>query len=109
MNVFDTAEIAVKPRGVGCNAVALVMNGGSDAGPRRVRALLRAGYRVAVTGPYVTHLTRAIQGQSATRVLAIAADPADQSQVTKLVNRVESEFGGSIDLVMRDRDGETTE
>jgi NADP-dependent 3-hydroxy acid dehydrogenase YdfG len=103
MNVFDTAAVVVvlKPQTIGHKGVALVMNAGADTGPRRVKALLRAGYRVAVTGPHVTQLTRAIQGHSATQVLAIAADPTDRSQITKLVNKVEREFGRRIDLVVR--------
>jgi len=88
--------------------VALVMNAGTDAGSRRVGELLRDGYRVAVTGRHVTHLTRAIRGQSAARVLAIAADPADRSQVAKLVNKVESEFGRRIVLVVHAEDDDAT-
>jgi NAD(P)-dependent dehydrogenase (short-subunit alcohol dehydrogenase family) len=91
------------------NDVALVMNAGTDAGSRRVRELLRYGYRVAVTGRHVTHLARAIQGHSATRVLAIAADPTDRSQITRLVNKVESEFGRRIVLVVRAHDDKATQ
>lgn len=83
--------------------VALVMNAGTDAGFRITRRLLQAGYRVAVTGRHVTQLTRIIQGHSPTRVLAIAADPTDRTQVAKLVNRVESGFGRRIDLVVQAR------
>lgn len=83
INVLGTAPVVVEmPLAVDENAVALVMNADTDAGRQKVRTLLRAGYRVA----------------------AIAADPAGRSQITELVNKVESEFGRRIDLVVRGDD-----
>jgi NAD(P)-dependent dehydrogenase (short-subunit alcohol dehydrogenase family) len=107
MNALDTGT-AVHITPINQAQVALVLNAGTDAGFRTARELLRAGCRVAVTGRNVTHLTRIIHGHSATRVLAIAADPTDRTQVSKLVKRVETGFGRRIDLVVRARNDDHT-
>jgi len=102
IDVLDTpCEAVMKPLPSTHDEVALVMNAGTDAGFRIARSLLQAGYRVAVTGRHVTHLTRIIQGHSPARVLAIAADPTDWTQVTKLIDRVETGFERRIDLVVQ--------
>jgi spore germination protein YaaH len=80
--------------------VALVTNAGTDAGYQIAKALLRAGYRVAVTSRYATQLTRILHGYGPTRVIAIAADTADEAQLAELVARVESGFGAPIDLAI---------
>jgi NAD(P)-dependent dehydrogenase (short-subunit alcohol dehydrogenase family) len=80
--------------------VALVMNAGTDTGCRITRALLTAGYRVAATGRHTTQLARIVQDTNASRLLAIAADPTDRTQMNKLAGRVETHFGRHIDLVI---------
>jgi hypothetical protein len=52
MNALDTGT-AVHITPINHAQVALVLNAGTDAGLRTARELLRAGYRVAVTGRHV--------------------------------------------------------
>lgn len=79
----------------------LVMDAGSDAGYFAARALLAAGYCVAVSGRHVSQLSRVVHGYSASRVLAVAADSTDQAQVMKLISAVERRFGRAITSVIR--------
>jgi hypothetical protein len=80
--------------------VVLVVNAGTDAGYQIARDLLRAGYRVAATSRHAAELTRIMHGYSPSRVLTIAADTGDPTQVRLLINRIRSRFG-RIDVVMR--------
>lgn len=79
----------------------LVMDAGSDAGYFAARALLTAGYSVAVSGRHVGQLSRVVHGYSASRVYAVAADSTDQAQVMKLIAAVEHRFGRAITSVIR--------
>lgn len=79
----------------------LVLEAGSDAGYFAARALLAAGYSVAVSGRHAGQLTRVVHGYPASRVFAVAADSADQDQVMKLISSVESRFGRAITSVIR--------
>jgi NAD(P)-dependent dehydrogenase (short-subunit alcohol dehydrogenase family) len=73
--------------------VVLVLNAGTEAGARLSRQLLRDGYRVAVSSRHATDLPRIMHGHPASRVLAVAADPDDPAQLTRLLARVRNYFG----------------
>lgn len=79
----------------------LVMDAGTDAGYFAARALLAAGYSVAVCGRHVSQLSRVVHGYSSERVFAVAADSTDQSQVMKMIGSVERRFGRAITSVIR--------
>ena len=104
-DVLDGTIVPVKPLSARRGEVALVFVDRTDAGSQIVCGLVQGGYRVAVTGRDVTHLARILRGHRATQVLAVGADPADSTQVSKLVTKVERSFGRRIDLVVRAQDG----
>jgi NADP-dependent 3-hydroxy acid dehydrogenase YdfG len=79
--------------------VFVVTDAGTDAASRTARDLLREGHRVVVTDRLATQLVRIVHGYDADHVLAIAADPADQAQMRRVLARAESRFG-SVDLVI---------
>lgn len=76
------------------------MDAGTDAGYEAARSLLAAGHRVAATSRHVGQLSRIMHGYSASRVLAIAADSSDDSQVARLMGCVERRFGQAVTSVI---------
>lgn len=76
------------------------MNAGTTAGHRVAVDLLRAGYRVAVTGSLAGPLARIMCGQSSARLVAIVADASDPAHVARLDERVEARFGRRVDVVV---------
>jgi NAD(P)-dependent dehydrogenase (short-subunit alcohol dehydrogenase family) len=75
------------------NDVVLITHADLDAGYRLARELLRSGYRVAVTSPHTTDLTRILHGYSGNQVFAIAAMTDDQRQYAQVLRRVCGRFG----------------
>ena len=73
--------------------VVLVLNAGTEAGGRLVRNLLGDGYRVAISSRFTADLVRIMHGYPASRVLAVAADPDDPIQLSRLLARVRDYFG----------------
>ncbi|MGE2691927.1 SDR family NAD(P)-dependent oxidoreductase [Mycolicibacterium pulveris] len=96
---IDTS-MPIPDRRVVREEVVLVMNAGTESGYRTARDLLRRGYRVAVTDRSATRLARILTGISATQVLAIAADPTDNGQLERIVEKAEHVFGRRIDMVI---------
>jgi len=73
--------------------IVLVLDAGTEAGSRLARKLLRDGHHVAISSRYATDLVPIMHGYSASRVLAVAADPDDPAQLTRLLARVRDYFG----------------
>jgi NADP-dependent 3-hydroxy acid dehydrogenase YdfG len=73
--------------------VVLVLDAGTGAGTRLARKLLCDGYRVAVSGRHATDLAPIMHGYPSSRVLAVAADPDDPVQLSRLIARVRDYFG----------------
>ena len=73
--------------------VVVVLNAGSEAGRRLAGKLLRDGYRVAISSRHATDLARIMHGYPASRVLAVAADPDDPNQLSRLLARARDYFG----------------
>lgn len=90
-------------------AVVLIMNADTESGYQLARALLRSGCRVAVTGRYVAGLAKIMHGYNSSRIIAIAAEVADPSQLHQLVDKVEQRFGRCIDAVIRPNGAATPE
>jgi NADP-dependent 3-hydroxy acid dehydrogenase YdfG len=74
-------------------AVVLVLDAGTDTGYRIARKLLSDGHRVAISGRHPAELTRIMHGYPSSRVLAIAADTEDPTQLGRLLARVCDYFG----------------
>jgi NAD(P)-dependent dehydrogenase (short-subunit alcohol dehydrogenase family) len=79
--------------------VFLVTDADTDPACQIARDLLSAGHRVVVTGIHAKPLVRITHGYGTDRVLAIAADTSVLDQVSRLLDRIESHFGG-IDFVV---------
>jgi NAD(P)-dependent dehydrogenase (short-subunit alcohol dehydrogenase family) len=79
--VIDETQDAAGP-------VVLVLNAGSDAGFRIARDLLQGGHRVAISSRRTTDLARIVHGYPSSQVLAVAADPDDPTQMSRLLARV---------------------
>jgi NAD(P)-dependent dehydrogenase (short-subunit alcohol dehydrogenase family) len=73
--------------------IVLVLNAGTEAGSRLARKLLRDGHCVAVSSRHATDLVPIMHGHPSSRVLAVAADPDDPAQLTRLIARVRDYFG----------------
>ena len=73
--------------------VVLVLDAGTEAGTRLARKLLRDGYRVSISSRHATDLAPIMHGYSSSRLLAVAADPNDPVQRSRLVARVRDYFG----------------
>jgi NAD(P)-dependent dehydrogenase (short-subunit alcohol dehydrogenase family) len=73
--------------------VVVVLNAGSEAGRRLAGKLLCDGYRVAISSRHATDLARIMHGYPASRVLAVAADPDDPNQLSRLLARARDYFG----------------
>ena len=73
--------------------VVVVLYAGSEAGARLARKLLCDGYRIAIISRHATDLARMMHGYPASRVLAVAADPDDPIQLSRLLARVRDYFG----------------
>jgi short-subunit dehydrogenase involved in D-alanine esterification of teichoic acids len=73
--------------------VILVLEAGTEAGARLARKLLCDGYRVAISSRHATDLAPIMHGYPSSRVLAVAADPDDPVQRSRLVARVRDYFG----------------
>jgi NAD(P)-dependent dehydrogenase (short-subunit alcohol dehydrogenase family) len=84
-------------------ATFLVVHAGSDRGRRIARDLLGAGCRVAVTSRCVTDLAPILHGYPAEQVLAIAAT---ESQLNRVIDRVESRWGPISAVIDADARGE---
>jgi len=80
--------------------VALVTGAGTGIGRASARALLRAGWRVVLSGRRADLLQQAIAeaGADGVRALAVAADVGDAASVRQLFAAVESNFG-RLDLL----------
>jgi NAD(P)-dependent dehydrogenase (short-subunit alcohol dehydrogenase family) len=81
----ETSHVASK--------VVLILDAGTDAGCRIARDLLRDGHRVAISGRHPAELARIMHGYPSSRVLAIAADTEDPTQLRRLLARVRDYFG----------------
>ena len=90
---------------LGPNAVVLVVGADTDEGYRLARELLRTGCRVAATAHVATALVRILHGYGPERVLAVAADLADDAQRQRVIARVERQFG-HIDATLTSRECE---
>ncbi|RUP04540.1 MAG: hypothetical protein EKK34_13775 [Mycobacterium sp.] len=101
MSPIAPASTGTRPLPADQPKLFLVMDAGSDSGYFAARALLAAGYCVAVSGRNVSQLTRVVHGYSASRVFAVAADSTDQAQVMKLISSVERRFGRAISSVIQ--------
>lgn len=80
------------------NQVAVVTGAGSGIGRHVARALLAAGYRVALTGRREVALGESAGGAPAEQVLAIAADVRDAAAVADLFAHV-GDAWGRVDLL----------
>lgn len=75
------------------DGVVLITHADCDDGGRRALRLVAVGYRVAVTARHAGKLARLLAGQSADRVVAIAADPGDSDLLERLVSRIAARLG----------------
>jgi NAD(P)-dependent dehydrogenase (short-subunit alcohol dehydrogenase family) len=82
------------------STVAVVLDGDTDAGYRLARSLLAAGRKVAVVTRHPGDGVRIMHGQSADRVMTIAADVTDVRQWGRITERVLARLG-RIDTVVR--------
>lgn len=73
--------------------IVLVLDAGTEAGSRLARKLLRDGHCVAISSRYPTDLVPIMHGYPSNRVLAVAADPSDPGQLSRLLARVRAYFG----------------
>jgi len=73
--------------------IVLVLDAGTEEGARLARKLLRDGHQVAISSRFASDLVPLMHGNSSNRVLAVAADPADQAQMARLQARVRDYFG----------------
>jgi NADP-dependent 3-hydroxy acid dehydrogenase YdfG len=89
------------------DGVVLITHADSDAGHRRAGALLADGRRVAVTARHVTKLARILTGHSTERVVALAADVDDPTQLEKLLQRTTAKLG-AVTWIMDGRTGALT-
>ena len=87
----------LRNRDAHADEVVLVLNAGTDAGHRLARALLDAGYLVAVTDRHAGKLARILHGYSASQVFAIAADSAG---LELLVDRVQQRFAHPVSRIV---------
>ena len=83
--------------------VVIVLDGDTDAGHRMVSNLLAGGRRVAVVARYAGDAVRVMHGQSADRVMVIAANIDDPRQCSRVTERVTERFG-RVDAVLRAED-----
>jgi meso-butanediol dehydrogenase/(S,S)-butanediol dehydrogenase/diacetyl reductase len=83
--------------------VVIVLDGDTDAGYQLARRLLAEGRRVAAVARHPGDAVRVMHGHPADRVMAIAADTADQRQWGLVIERVMDRFG-RIDTVVRAED-----
>jgi NAD(P)-dependent dehydrogenase (short-subunit alcohol dehydrogenase family) len=87
------------------STVTIVLDGDTDAGYLLARRLLAEGRRVAVVVRHVAEAARVMHGQSADRLMVIAADVDDRGQWGRVTERAIERFG-RIDAVVR-AEGET--
>jgi NAD(P)-dependent dehydrogenase (short-subunit alcohol dehydrogenase family) len=73
--------------------IVLVLEAGTEAGARLARKLLRDGHCVAISSKFATDLVPIMHGYPTSRVLAVAADPRDPAQLSRLQARVRDYFG----------------
>jgi NAD(P)-dependent dehydrogenase (short-subunit alcohol dehydrogenase family) len=73
--------------------IVLVLDAGTEEGARLARKLLRDGHQVAISSRVATDLVPLMHGYPSSRVLAVAADPADPAQMARLETRVRDYFG----------------
>src|SRR5262245_24937842 len=73
--------------------VILITNADCDAGFRLARELIAGGNRVVVTARRPAALTRILFGQSASHVIAIAADVDDAAQRARLLQQAQNRIG----------------
>lgn len=80
--------------------VVIVLDGDTEAGRRLARRKLADGHRVVVVARHAVDAVEVMHGQSADRVMVIAADVADARQWSRLTERVMARFG-RIDTIER--------
>jgi NAD(P)-dependent dehydrogenase (short-subunit alcohol dehydrogenase family) len=80
--------------------VVIVLDGDTDAGHQLARRLLAEGRRVVAVTRHPADAVRIMHGQSADRVMAVAADTEDPRQWHRVTELVRSRFG-RIDTVVR--------
>lgn len=80
--------------------VVVVLDGDTEAGRGLARSRLAAGHRVVVVSRHPGDAVSVMHGQSADRVMVIAADVDDPRQWDRLAERVMARFG-RIDTVER--------
>jgi NAD(P)-dependent dehydrogenase (short-subunit alcohol dehydrogenase family) len=85
------------------NDVVLITHADSDAGYYLARKLLAAGNRVVAVARYPSPLTHILLGQSASQVVAIAADIDDGAQWARLLERAQARLG-SVTIVVDGQD-----
>jgi NAD(P)-dependent dehydrogenase (short-subunit alcohol dehydrogenase family) len=84
--------------------VILITHADTDTGFLLARRLLATGHRVVVTAPNPTSLSRILLGESADRVIAIAADMEDRDQRIGTFRRVQARFASPVTQVIDGRD-----
>ncbi|WP_370330195.1 hypothetical protein [Mycolicibacterium hippocampi] len=84
----------------------LIIHADTDHGYTIARELLTAGYRVAVTAHHPASLSRILLGQSADRVIAIAADIDDNTQRDRILRRARARFDAPVTRVIDGRDAD---
>lgn len=87
------------------DTVVIVPDGDTDAGHDLARRLLAEGRRVAAVSRHPGGGVPILHGQSADRVMTIAADTTDERQWGQVLERVARRFG-RVDAVLRAGDGE---
>jgi NADP-dependent 3-hydroxy acid dehydrogenase YdfG len=80
--------------------VVVVLDSGTDAGHQLARRLLAEGRRVAAITRHPGDAVRIMHGQSADRLMVIAADADDRRQWERVTELVRDRYG-RIDTVVR--------
>ena len=84
--------------------IILITHADSDNGFAIARRLLAAGHGVVVTAHHPVALSRILLGQSADRVIAIAADFDDDAQRDDLLCSARAKFGAPVTRTIDGRD-----
>jgi len=90
------------------NDVVLITHVDSDAGYYLARKLLAGGNRVVAVARYPSSLTRILLGQSASHVVAIAADVDGGAQWDRLLERAQARLGRVTIVVDGQDDGDAS-
>lgn len=83
--------------------IIVITHADTDNGFALAGELLAAGHRIAVTARHPASLSRILLGQSADRLIAIAADIDDSAQLDGVLRRTRARFGAPVTRIIDGR------